>query len=55
MRAPLSILNGLTEIGTFFEQKKVDTYVCSEDMTREEIAPLGKISVIQIELVFDEM
>ena len=41
MRAPLSILNGLLEIGTFFEQKKVDTYVCSEDMTREEIAPLG--------------
>ena len=40
---PSSKKVGLSEIGTKFEQKKVDTYVCSEDMTREEIAPLGLI------------
>ena len=38
---PSSKKVGLSEIGTKFEQKKVDTYVCSEDMTREEIAPLA--------------
>ena len=34
--APLGLKKvGLSEIGTKFEQKKVDTYVCSEDMLFE--------------------